>query len=93
MLKIQGKKIISLNIGSESLTIIGNVATNFALIIAPVALVLTVSGIQPLFVFIIGVLLTVFLPKIYTERISKKHLVQKIISIFIIIIGSILISG
>jgi drug/metabolite transporter (DMT)-like permease len=92
LLKTQGKKIISLNIGSESLTIIGNVAVNFALIIAPVALVLTVSGVQPLFVFLIGIFLTAFFPKIYTEKLSKKHLVQKIISILVIIVGSILIS-
>lgn len=93
LLKTQGSKIISLNIGSESLTIIGNIATNFALMIAPVALVLTVSGVQPLFVFIIGVILTFFFPKIYSEKLSKKHIAQKLISITIIIIGSIFIGG
>jgi drug/metabolite transporter (DMT)-like permease len=92
LLKTQGKKIISLNIGSESLTIIGNIATNFALIIAPVALVLTVSGIQPLFVFLISIFLTIFFPKIYTEKLSKKHLVQKIISILVIITGAMLLN-
>lgn len=92
LLRTQGKKIISLNIGSESLTIIGNIATNFALIIAPVALVLTVSGVQPLFVFLIGIFLTTFFPRIYTERLSRKHVIQKVISILVIIVGSILIS-
>ena len=92
LLKTQGKKIISLNIGSESLSIIGNLATNFALIIAPVALVLTVNGFQPLFVFIYGVIFTLLFPKFCHEKLSKKHLVQKIISILVIVMGSILIS-
>ncbi len=92
MLKLKGVKIASLNTVGESLNIIGSLATNFALIIAPVALVLTVSGIQPLFVFLIGIFLTAFFPKIYTEKLSKKHIVQKIISILVIIVGSILIS-
>jgi len=93
LLKFQGKRIISLNIASESLTIIGNIAINFALILAPVALTLTISGVQPLFVFIIGIFLTLFFPKIYTEKISKKHLVQKVISIVIMVIGGALIGS
>lgn len=92
LLRTQGKKIISLNVASESLTIIGNFAVNFALIIAPVALTLTISGVQPLFVFVIGVFLTIFFPRIYKEKMSKKHLIQKMISIMIIVIGSVIIN-
>jgi uncharacterized membrane protein len=82
---------LSLNITSEILYILGNLANNFATLLAPVALVLVVASYQPLFVFIEGVLLTVFLPKIITEKISIKHLVQKLISIIIIIVGSYLL--
>lgn len=88
----QGKKIFSLNIFSESLTIVGNIATNFAVIIAPVALVLTVSGMQPLFVFVIGVSLTLFFPEFHEEKLTKKHLAIKIISILIIVTGSVIIN-
>jgi drug/metabolite transporter (DMT)-like permease len=91
LLKTQGRKIVTLNIGSEALSIIGNLATNFALIIAPVALVLTVNGFQPLFVFLFGLILTILFPKFCHEKLSKKHLVQKIISILVIVMGSILI--
>jgi len=93
LLKTSGGKIISLNILSESFTIIGNAAVNFALIIAPVALTLTVSGIQPLFVFLIGIFLTIFFPNISKEKMSKKHLIQKVVSILVIIIGGIFIGG
>jgi len=86
-----GKKIFFVNIMSEILYILGNLANNFATLLAPVAVVLVVSSYQPLFVFIGGVLLTIFLPKIATERISRKHLFHKLISIIIIIIGSYLL--
>ncbi len=91
MIKGHNLNILSLNIVSESLYILGNLANNFATLLAPVAIVLVVSSYQPLFVFIGGVFLTIFLPKIITEKISHKHLVHKSISILIIIIGSYLL--
>ncbi|MEK7588463.1 MAG: EamA family transporter [Patescibacteria group bacterium] len=83
-----GHKLLFVNLISEILYLVGNLANNFAILLAPVALVLVVSSYQPLFVFIVGILLTIFLPKIAMERISKKHLLHKLISILIIIIGS-----
>jgi len=88
MIHGSGKKLLSLNVFSELLYIMGNLANNFATLLAPVAVVLVVSSYQPLFVFIGGVLLTLFFPHISMEKISTKHLVHKIISILIIIIGS-----
>lgn len=88
MIKDMGHKIFSFNIISEVLYILGNLTNNFATLLAPVAIVLVVSSYQPLFVFIEGIFLTVLFPHISTEKISKKHLVHKLISIMIIIIGS-----
>jgi drug/metabolite transporter (DMT)-like permease len=88
MFSNSGTKIFSLNIISEILYIIGNLANNFATLLAPVAVVLVVSSYQPLFVFVIGIFLTLFLPKISIEKISGKHLIHKLLSILIIIIGS-----
>ncbi|MBP9711878.1 MAG: DMT family transporter [Candidatus Pacebacteria bacterium] len=88
MFKNIGGKVLSLNIVSELLYIFGNLTNNFATLMAPVAVVLVVSSYQPLFVFIGGVFLTIFLPHISMEKISAKHLIHKIISIIIIIIGS-----
>jgi|SRR3989338_1942900 len=83
-----GGKILFANIASEFLYILGNLSNNFATLLAPVAVVLVVSSYQPLFVFIGGILLTIFLPKIAVEKITVKHLTHKLISILIIIIGS-----
>lgn len=81
-------KILSLNILSEVLYISGALANNFALLIAPVALVFVVNSYQPLFVFVAGVLFTIFLPTFASEKISRKHFLHKLISIIIILIGS-----
>jgi hypothetical protein len=84
-------KILSLNIISEILYIIGGLANNFALFIAPVALVFVVNSYQSLFVFIGGVLFTIFIPSFASEKLSREHFLHKLISIIIILIGSYLL--
>jgi hypothetical protein len=63
------------------------VLTAFAFTLAPVSLVLVVSGYQPLFVLILGVLITMFFPTLQKEKIGAKFLVYKIIAIALILIG------
>lgn len=83
-----GKEIATLNIAGETIQSIAIIANNYALMLAPVALVLLVTyTFQPLFVFIEGILLTIFFPKISSENISKKHLIQKGVSILIMALG------
>lgn len=84
-------EILGLNIGSEILTIIGNVLTNYALLLAPIVLVLLVGSFQPVFVFTIGILLTIFFPRISEENITSKHLIHKAFSILIILLGTYLL--
>ncbi len=81
-------KIFSLNILSEILYMTGNLASAFATLLAPVVLVLIVGSYQPLFVFIGAVIMTMLLPKIVTERVSKGHVIHRILCIIIIAIGS-----
>jgi drug/metabolite transporter (DMT)-like permease len=91
LLMISGAKmkILHLNIISETLYMIGNLANNFATLLAPVAIVLVVSSYQPLFVFIGGIFLTLFLPRVSVEKISTRHFFHKLISIIIIVLGSV----
>lgn len=88
ILKSNSRPIISLNIGSEALTIIGNIIMNYALLLAPLAMVLLISSYQPVFVFAIGIALTFFFPKIHQEKMGRVELVQKIVAIAIMCIGS-----
>jgi drug/metabolite transporter (DMT)-like permease len=88
MRKIGGIKILSVNIISELMSIVGNLMTNFALLLAPVTMVYLVSSFQPAIVLIFTILGTKFLPHIITENISKKVLIPKILAIVVMIIGS-----
>lgn len=82
------RSFIGLNVISEILYIIGNIANNFATLLAPVVLVLVVSSYQPLFVFAGGVFIAAFFPKIATERLSRGHLLQKALAIAVVCVGS-----
>jgi uncharacterized membrane protein len=81
-------KVLSLISFGELLYILGGLANNFALLIAPVALVFVINSYQALFVFIGAVFLTIFFPSFASEKISMKHFFHKLISIVIILIGT-----
>lgn len=81
-------KIFVLNGFSELFYALGGLLSNLATLFVPVVLVLVVNTYQTVFTFIIGISLTLFLPHIVTEKISKRHLVQRILAILIILIGS-----
>lgn len=91
MNKSGGKKIFILNIASEIFTIIGNLLTNYALLLAPVTMVYLVGSFQPALVLFLTLLATKFFPNIAKENMSKKILIPKIISIFIVIFGSVIL--
>ena len=70
------------------ITIISNVIFHYAMLLVPIAIVETVTeGIQPLFVILYGVLLTIFFPKIINENIERKSLLQEILAIGIVYLG------
>lgn len=91
LLKNNSKNILSLNMLNEFIYISGNVAVAYAYLLAPIGLVLLIESFQPFFVLIIGVILTIFFPKITTEKMQAKHIWQKIIAICITGIGTYLL--
>lgn len=82
------KPVIFLNCFSETLSIIGDLILRYSFLLAPIALVMVANVFQPFFVFIYGIILTIFFPKISTEKLSRRHLVQKIVAILIMVIGA-----
>jgi len=91
-LRANGIKILSINAANEAINIGAKIIFNFASLLAPLALVWTVFGTEPLIVLIMGVVLTIFLPKIFNEDITKKTLTQKAIFIILIFIGGYLLN-
>jgi drug/metabolite transporter (DMT)-like permease len=84
--------VLSILSFNEFIFIIAEGASLYALMLAPVALVMTVNGFQPLFVFIFGIILTLFFPKLLEESLSRNILVQKISAIGIITVGTIILA-
>jgi drug/metabolite transporter (DMT)-like permease len=82
-----GGKVMVLNLLSEAAGLIGELALIFALLYAPVVLVQSVSGLQPLFVLILGIIITLHFPKFGKEEMSHRHLAQKITGILIVTVG------
>jgi len=90
-IKTGGKVIFSINIISETTTIIGNLLTNYALLIAPVALVYMVGSFQPALVLFLTFLSTKFWPKIASENFSRQVIIPKTIAIALMLIGSVIL--
>ncbi len=87
LIKTHKHSVIFLNIINEIIGLGGEVALIYAVLFAPVALVQSVGGLQPVMVFIIGLVITVFFPRFGQESMLKHHLAQKIIGIGIISVG------
>ncbi|OGI76006.1 hypothetical protein A3C67_01400 [Candidatus Nomurabacteria bacterium RIFCSPHIGHO2_02_FULL_42_19] len=83
-----GKKIFTLNTISEIMTIVGNLLTNFALLLAPVTMIYLVGSFQPAIVLFLTLLATKFYPNIAKENTKERVLLPKVIAIVIMIAGS-----
>lgn len=90
LIKSNGKKIMTLNITNEILNLIANLMVNFANLTIPLALANALNGFQGAFVFIIGAIGVLILPKIFREDLSRRVVIQKISCIIIGIIGLII---
>jgi len=78
---------------SRVLFAVSEAVTLYATLLAPVALVLLVGSFQPLFVFAIGIALTVLVPSAVEESLGRAKLLQKGAGIGLMLIGGYFISG
>jgi drug/metabolite transporter (DMT)-like permease len=76
--------LISVN---ETIYVLARYTTYFALSLISASMVNVLSGFQPCFVLIFGIILSLWFPKVLREVINKKVLLQKIISIFLMFLG------
>ena len=93
MLATNGAKVIGLNLGNELLSSFGNVISTWAGMMVSVALVSFISqSVQPFAVMGLGILITLFFPKIERECITKAETTKRIVAIVVCIIGLALIN-
>jgi drug/metabolite transporter (DMT)-like permease len=84
--------VIGLNTLNEVINVVALVATNFASLIAPVALVMVVGALHPFFVLIYGVILALFFPSLTEESMGRRLLIQKTSAVIVMFIGVYLLS-
>lgn len=81
---------LGLNGINEVVNIIAMFILNYALLLAPVALIFLANAAQPLFVLVLGVLLTLLFPRIIEERLDRRILAQKVVAILVLAAGTFL---
>ena len=92
LLHTNTKALLAVNGANELINLGGGLGARFASLLVPVVIVSAISSTTTLFVFIFGIILTVFFPKFANEDMSKKNLIQKGIAAIIVTIGVILTS-
>jgi len=70
----------------------GGILNQLALSLQQASLVFALEGFQIIFVFVITVLLTVFLPKILQEKFDKKNLLFKLLALVFIVVGIVILN-
>jgi drug/metabolite transporter (DMT)-like permease len=83
--------VMGVNAANELINLGGGLGVRFASLLAPVALVSAISATSTFFVFLFGILLTIFFPRLGREDLSTRNLVQKAIGGLLIMAGVVLI--
>jgi uncharacterized membrane protein len=92
LFKQQKAAAVGLIVLSKVLFSVSEAVTLYATLLAPVALVLLANSFQPLFVFILGIVLTLFLPRVAQESLGCSKMLQKGAGIGLMVAGGYLIS-
>jgi len=87
----QNKKIFLIIGINEVLSTTAAFIFYYAYLFLPIAVVQLVGSVQPLFVLVIGIIASIFIPTVIYENLNRKFLAQKIIFIALILIGSYLL--
>jgi drug/metabolite transporter (DMT)-like permease len=84
--------VVSVNAANELINLGGGLGMRYALLLAPLSLVQAIGSTTTLFVFIFGVLLSLFFPALGREDMSPRNLLSKAASALLIAAGVILIN-
>ena len=77
LLRVNGGALIAINASNELINLGGGLANRYALIFAPLAIVQAIGSTTTLFVFVIGVLLTLLFPAISRDNLSAREFVAE----------------
>jgi uncharacterized membrane protein len=85
--------VVGINAANELINLGGGLGVRFASLLAPVALVSAVSSTTTLFVFAVGVVLTLFFPRFGREDLSAHNLMRKGVAAILVTAGVLLADG
>lgn len=91
LLKTNTKALLTVNGVNELINLGGGLGVRFASLLAPVVVVSAISSTTTLFVFIFGIILTIFLPRLAHEDISRANLFQKGAAALLVAAGVLLV--
>jgi len=92
LLRTSPAAVLSINAVNELINLAGGLGARYALLLAPISLVQAVGSTTTLFVFLFGVLITVFLPRLGSEDLSRGSLARKAFAAAVVTIGVILLN-
>ena len=85
--------VMGVNAANELINLGGGLGVRFASLLAPVALVSAISATTTFFVFMFGILLTLFFPRIGREDLSARNVIQKAVGGVLIMAGVALVEA
>jgi drug/metabolite transporter (DMT)-like permease len=91
LLKTNTRALLAVNGVNELINLGGGLCVRFASLLAPVVVISAISSTTTLFVFIFGILLTIFFPRLAHEDISRANLLQKGAAAILVTLGVVLI--
>ncbi len=92
LFKVHTTALITINASNELINLGGGLGARYALMLAPLSIVQAITSTSTLFVFLFGMILSVFCPALGREDLSGKELAKKGFSAVLIGAGVILIS-
>jgi drug/metabolite transporter (DMT)-like permease len=84
--------LLAINGVNEVVNLGGGLSARYALLFAPLSLVQAIGSTTTMFIFLIGVALSLFVPRLGREDLSTRNLLQKGVSAVLITAGVILIT-
>ena len=84
--------LVSINGSNELINLGGSLGNRYALMLAPLSLVQAIGATTTLFVFAIGIVLSVFFPRVARETLSFRDLMQKGIAAVFVAAGVALVA-
>ena len=92
MLTNRGGIVLAATIGAEVMNILAILATNAAILFAPVGIVLSIGSVQPIFVLLEGLALAYFVPTFLGKDEKPRLELRYILGIILVCIGGFFIS-